>query len=103
MWQPVLALMSLAQLFVCQVELAKVYQLIMPASRAQTAELVCRTQAKRSWTTAPTRIPVPPGTVVKRKRGGTLIADLTHPGSVCCQAPEGIPVSPLRWCPACVS
>ena len=40
----------------------------------------CRTQAKRSWTTAPTRIPVPPGTVVKRKRGGVLIADLTHPG-----------------------
>lgn len=39
-----------------------------------------KTQAKRSWTTAPTRIPVPPGTVVKRKRGGTLIADLTHPG-----------------------
>lgn len=40
----------------------------------------CRTQAKGSGTTAPTRIPVPPGTVVKRKRGGTLIADLTHPG-----------------------
>lgn len=39
-----------------------------------------KTQAKRSWTTSPTRIPVPPGTVVKRKRGGALIADLTHPG-----------------------
>ena len=37
-------------------------------------------QGKGSWTTAPTRIPVPPGTVVKRKRGGILIADLTHPG-----------------------
>ncbi|DBA71230.1 TPA: GTPase Obg 1, variant 3 [Trebouxia sp. C0005] len=39
-----------------------------------------KTQAKRSWTTAPTRIPVPRGTVVKRKRGGALLADLTHPG-----------------------
>lgn len=37
-------------------------------------------QAKGNLTSAPTRIPVPPGTVVKRKRGGTLIADLTHPG-----------------------
>lgn len=41
---------------------------------------VSRSQAKGSPSTAPTRIPVPPGTVIKRKRGGTLIADLTHPG-----------------------
>ncbi len=55
--------------------------LVEHVNDADTDEVVwCRTQAKRSWTTAPTRIPVPPGTVVKRKRGGALLADLTHPG-----------------------
>ncbi|KAL3158291.1 GTPase Obg 1 [Trebouxia sp. C0009 RCD-2024] len=39
-----------------------------------------KSQSKGHLSTAPTRIPVPPGTVVKKKRGSTLIADLTHPG-----------------------
>lgn len=39
-----------------------------------------KTQAKQSWVSPPLRIPVPPGTVVKKKRGGLPIADLMHPG-----------------------
>ena len=45
------------------------------------SESCCRTQQKGSGAAAPMRIPVPPGTVVKRKRGSTLLADLTHPGN----------------------
>ena len=41
----------------------------------------CRGVHKQEWRhTNPVRIPVPPGTVVKRKRGGALLGDLTNPG-----------------------
>ena len=42
---------------------------------------ICRKIAGRRKREAALRIPVPPGTVVKRKRGGQLLGELLSPGA----------------------
>lgn len=55
--------------------------------------MLCRTQNKQATQTAPLRIPVPPGTVVRRKRGAVLLADLTHPGVLLTSGMEAVHIT----------
>ena len=65
---------------------------MLKCCKLDTHTLLCCRDTKKQSTPA-FEIPVPPGTVVKRKSNGLLLGDLTNKGASCMCIPVQVRVS----------